>query len=314
LPFFLRNFWRGGAYAFMKVGLLKAARGAGARVHRRPHTFLRSGYPMFKRFVFIAILFVLAVSMAGCGIIQFQVGPINMIRGSGNVINETRPVSGFDRVQLTSSGDAVIVMGETEDVVVEAEDNIVPLVETNVVNGKLVIGMKPNTSISTSRGMRFTIHVKKLTGLELNGSGNARIDTLTTESFSATLTGSGDAQIGKIEGSDLNFTLNGSGDLTVDQLQGAALHLRSTGSGNTRIAGQAADLDVSLNGSGNFEGADLKAQNASVTTTGSGNASVWVELKLDARTSGSGNVRYYGLPAVNQTASGSGRVRGMGNK
>jgi hypothetical protein len=269
---------------------------------------------MAKRFFYVVTLALLVLSMAACGVVQFQTGPLNMVRGSGNVIKETRTVSGFDSVQLTTSGDAEIIQGSTEDVVIEAEDNIVPLIETNVVNGKLVIGMKSGTSISTMRGMHFTIHAKNVNGIELNGSGNVSTDSVKSETFRATLTGSGDLKIGALSAGDTSLTLNGSGAMTVSQMQATAVHVRDTGSGNVRLSGQATDLDVNLNGSGNFEGADLKVQNAAVTTTGSGNVKVWVLTKLDARTSGSGDVSYYGQPTVTQNATGSGRVRGMGNK
>ena len=64
--------------------------------------------------------------------------------GSGKVITEERDVSGFDRVHLTGSGVAEIIQGETESLVIEAEDNIMSSIESKVENGTLTLGQKAN--------------------------------------------------------------------------------------------------------------------------------------------------------------------------
>lgn len=81
-----------------------------------------------------ALMLVVAVLAAGCTI------------GSGSMITETRNVSGFDEIVLLGSGDVIVTMTGTESLEIEAEDNIMPLLTTEVRNGRLELG--PKSSIS----------------------------------------------------------------------------------------------------------------------------------------------------------------------
>ena len=240
------------------------------------------------------LLAVLALSMTACNQIQISSGA-NTVVGSGKVINENRPVSGFTSVLVSGSGQAEITIGDKESLVIEAEDNILPLIETSVQNGKLTIGMKPNTSITTIRGIRYTITVKSLTGVETSGSADVTVtNTASADSFTA--------------------STSGSGAIKLSDVQAETLNIHTSGSGNIAAAGKAGTVSVTTSGSGNVSGANLQCDSATATTSGSGNITLWVTSSLTARTSGSGNVNYYGQPTVTRSESGSGRVAGLGIK
>ena len=87
---------------------------------------------MFKKIASLFLVTLVALSMSACRNVQFSFGPDNMVRGSGNVIDETREVSGFDFVSISNSGQATISVGDTESLVITAEDNILPLIQSNV--------------------------------------------------------------------------------------------------------------------------------------------------------------------------------------
>jgi len=251
---------------------------------------------MFKRIISFVILASIALSLSACGM-QFSIGGAgNMIVGSGKMISDSREVSGFSSVSINGAGDAVITLGDTESLVIEADDNIAPLIEANVVGGKLVIGLKNGYSYSTSRSIRYTITAKSLSGLETSGSGNASVtNKAAADSFSA--------------------RTSGSGNIKLAELQAGTFEAHTSGSGNIDIAGGKADnLTVTTSGSGNLSAANLQCGKANATTSGSGNVTLWVKDNLSARTSGSGDVKYYGQPAVNKSESGSGHVSGLGNK
>ena len=60
--------------------------------------------------------------------------------GSGKSASEARTVAGFHAVELACTGTLDITQGDKEELVVEAEDNILPLIETHVKpNGTLLI-------------------------------------------------------------------------------------------------------------------------------------------------------------------------------
>jgi len=78
-------------------------------------------------------------------------------RGSGTMATETRDVSGFDEIDLGGSGRVLIAVTGTESLTIEAEDNILPLLTTEVRNGRLELGAKQ--SISPTREIVYTITV-----------------------------------------------------------------------------------------------------------------------------------------------------------
>jgi hypothetical protein len=251
---------------------------------------------MFKRFVSMFLLLSLALALTACGMSINVGGSGNMTVGSGKIIRDTREVSGFTSVAISGAGDATLTLGDSESLVIEADDNIAPLIEANVINGRLMIGLKPGSSYSTNSGVRYTISAKSLTGLETSGSGNASVtNKAAADSFTA--------------------RTSGSGNIKLNELQVKTLEAFTSGSGNIDVAGGQADrLTVTTSGSGNFTAGGLQCASANAATSGSGNVTVWVTGSLTARTSGSGDVRYYGQPAVSKTESGSGRVKSLGNK
>src|SRR5512138_815127 len=132
---------------------------------------------------------VLLLAAIACSTIS---GAPGAIVGSGNVVSETRNVDSFTSVELAGSANVDIKLGPTQAVVVEADENIVPFIETSVSNGKLVIRNKPNVNISTSRGIQVHVVAKSLDAVTLSGSGNIRADGVSSSQFSVALPGSGD--------------------------------------------------------------------------------------------------------------------------
>ena len=257
---------------------------------------------MFKKFIIhpahfvsLFLLAILAFSASACNRVQVSFGGANAVVGSGKVVSETRSVSSFTHVLVSGSGQAEITIGDSDSLVIEAEDNILPLIESSVSNGRLSLGLKSNTSISTMRGIRYIITVKSLTGVEVSGSADITVtNTAHADTFNAATSGSGAIQLADVQAGTLNAHTSGSGNITA--------------------AGKVATATITTSGSGDFNGANLQCASATATTSGSGNVTLWTTDSLTARTSGSGSVRYYGQPSVSRSESGSGRVTGLGSK
>jgi hypothetical protein len=188
--------------------------------------------------------------------------------GSGNVITETRQVSGFDRIRFRGSGRLIVDQTGVESLTVEAEDNIVPLLRSDVENGVLILGLRPGTRIVAHRPIVFRLTVKQLTGIEASGSGSTEVSRLDTAQF-------------VFEGS---------------------------GSGKARLSGRAGTQEVSLSGSGEYDAESVVSRTVDVRVSGSGDVLVNATESLDVEVSGSAEIRYVGEPRVSQRISGSGSV------
>lgn len=214
--------------------------------------------------------------------------------GSGEVITEEREVSDFDQVLLAGSGTVQIIQGDSESLVIEAEDSVMPLIESTVENGVLTLSQRSNLSISLTRPIKYTVTMIDISGLEI--------------------TGSGDMNSERVDANIISFVVTGSGGINIDELDADSIDARISGSGDVTLVGDVADQVVEISGSGAYQAADLRSGTAVVTVGGSGNASVWVDTTLDITVSGSGDVSYYGDPILTQSVSGSGQVRSLGAK
>jgi hypothetical protein len=254
----------------------------------------------------VAVIFVAAFAGPQLGLritpsLPFEIGAIELgdfsgerISGSGNVISEDRPVSGVGRVSMTIPGNLEIQQGEAEALTIAGDDNLLPLLSTEVNGGELVIRWKSNVNGRPLRPLQIKLTVKDLQGLVSSSSGKVTVGPLTT--------------------GDFRLTLSSSGDVTMDRLVADRVITNLSSSGNIFIEGQADQLDLQLTSSGSFQGADFQVRQAGVRVSSSGNATVWVVENLDVNITSSGNVAYYGSPAVLQTITSSGNLIPRGNK
>ncbi len=196
-------------------------------------------------------------------------GPSGTIGESDNVTSEPRNVSGFDEVELNGVGNLSIQRTGSESLIVEAEEDVLPKIRTEVENGRLVVGAKPNTSIHTTEPINYNLTVKDLNALEVSGSGDVEAEGIDTEELAVTISGAGDVE----------------------------------------ISGKADGQEIDISGSGDYRAEDLESKEAKINVGGSGSATVNVSDELEADVSGSGSVEYIGDPTVDQDVSGAGEVR-----
>jgi hypothetical protein len=211
----------------------------------------------------------------------------NAVNGSGVSRTESRNLATFDRVRLDGAADVTVTIGGQTSVTVTGDDNILPLVETTVSDGRLIVGSRESYRAKTP--VKVAVTVPSLAGLELNGSGRGTVDgTLTGKQFKA--------------------AIHGSGDLRIEQVKLERLDVSIAGSGDVSAAGTADAVQVSISGSGDVRLADVAARSAVVDVGGSGGATVQASDTLRVRISGSGDVRYRGRPTIESSVAGSGQV------
>jgi hypothetical protein len=241
----------------------------------------------------ISILIILPLMALACA--SLPVVTLNGIRGSGKVTSENRDVKDFQSVSLGGSGDLIITQGDSEALKIEAEGNILPMIESDVRGGTLYLGFKPNTgSISPTQPIKFYLSVKNLNGIDLSGSGSVQADAL--------------------KANNITFTCSGSGSITVKTLTADALNYNLSGSGSTSLGGIVGVQSVEISGSGSYQAADLDSQQATAILTGSGDMTIWAKDSLNITISGSGSVNYYGKPILSQSITGSGKITSLGDK
>ena len=293
---------------------------------------------MNRRIKLTLLVAVLALATMACELsgILVENNVVSGERGSGNVVEETRPISGVTGVDLATIGNVIIEIGEKESLRIEAEDNLMKYFETDMRGETLKISTNPSTvNLRPTKPVYFFLTVKDLERVSISGSGDIQVPDLESSQFNVDIGGSGDINMGDLRADRLEINIggsgdvstgrvivpslrvkiNGSGDITLMELKAEDLSLNVNGSGNLRINdGNVGEQDIDINGSGNFQAEDLASKVTNINIGGSGDITVWVVDTLDVRIMGSGNVRYYGRPTVSSTGNGSGDITSLGDK
>jgi Putative auto-transporter adhesin, head GIN domain/Domain of unknown function (DUF5668) len=217
-------------------------------------------------------------------------------RGSGKVITETRDVSDFHSIEVSYPAQVLVKQGSKESLEIEAEDNLLPGLQTQVRNNTLEIFYKTKDGkhVNPTKTVKITIVVKDLTSVDFTSAGELAIDNLKTNA--------------------LDISLSGAGNLKLSKILVKALGVSLSGAGSMSASGTADDLNLSISGFGDFKGADLHNKDAHVDISGAGSATTWVDHNLDAQISGAGSISYYGSASVTKQISGVGGVNHLGNK
>ncbi len=189
--------------------------------------------------------------------------------GSGTIVTETREVSGFTQIRLAGFGTLNVSQTGTESLTITADDDILPHLTSEVVNGTLELGVKPRLSFRPMKRITYNVTVKSLDGIQLSGAGTVHVNDIKTEAFSV--------------------AISGAGDMTV--------------------TGGAHSQTVKISGAGNYNAREFQTDAVEVIITGAGNARVSASQSVSATVSGAGAVTYYGSPQVSHRITGIGSVK-----
>lgn len=230
------------------------------------------------------LLGVLLVSACGYGL-----GTGAVIQGSGMLKTETRPVSHIAAVSISCPGSLTIAQTGIESLHVTADDNILPLINTNVEGTTLDIHLQTNTSIQPSHPIVFALTVKDLSALSILGTTAVTLTNLKTTA--------------------LTVTSSGAGTLVSPSLALTNLVVNLAGAGGIQLAGHAQQQTVTITGAGTYHTEHFATFATNIQMTGAEQAFVRAITTLNVTITGAGDVTYYGSPTVTQSITGAGKVQ-----
>ena len=216
----------------------------------------------------------------------------NSIQGSGKLQKQTREVGSFHGVALNVPGTVELRIGNTDSVTIEADDNILPLIDTAVENGTLRIRPAKRNANFRQSSLTIVIQARQVERISVGGSGNVMATGLRAEK--------------------LRFDVGGSGSINARDLDSRAVAVAIGGSGNFKASGKTEQLTASIGGSGNIQAGRLAAREVQVSIGGSGEAQVWAKDDLSISIGGSGEVSYYGDPRISRSMQRSSSIKRLG--
>lgn len=200
------------------------------------------------------------------------------INGNGKMTTQSRTVSEYDQVSLLGNMDVELVQGKEGNLKVEAEENLIKYIITEVEDNSLKIRVKKGYNLDPSHNMhiKVTVPFESLEAVTLTGSGDIySTDEIRSKRFDIRIVGSGDVKL-FVTAKDAKASITGSGDIA--------------------LKGSAENFDCKVTGSGDISAFNFKSEIVHATVLGSGDIEVYASEELTAKTPGSGDIEYKGNP------------------
>ena len=203
---------------------------------------------------------ILLLSFVVCGCSSYKAvsytGGTLAIEGSGVSKQESRSVASFDRIRLDSIIDVSVSFGDNPGIIVTADDNLLPIIRTDVSEQQLIIDC--TSSLTTN--------------LELK------------------------AEIVMPPGVLVACSLDSTGDLIIEGYSGDQLVLKSDGVGDITVSGSVDQVHVFVESTGDVDLSALQARQAFVYNDSVGDATVNASELVDGSVSSVGDLIILGDP------------------
>jgi hypothetical protein len=141
---------------------------------------------MFK--LIIPVLLIVAVLMAGCGL-------VSPLTGSGNVVTQEEAITGFEKLDVSQGFKVTVSQKDTFSVVIRVNDNLVEHLQVAKEGSTLKIGLKPGGSYNLENvTLEADVTMPELSGADL---------------------ASGSHLVGDVETGNVTFNLSGGSHVTL---------------------------------------------------------------------------------------------------
>lgn len=166
------------------------------------------------------------------------------VPGSGKLQMQKREVGPFNSISTEGAFDLEIVCQKPQSVEIEGDDNILPLITTEVSNN--VLHIRSLRSYSVSQPITLKISLPDLEGISASGAGNIDVSGIKNDKFvidasgAPTIRAAGETRV-------LNINASGAGKIDTHKLHAARVVVESNGVSKVQVYA-AEQLDVTVNG------------------------------------------------------------------
>lgn len=211
------------------------------------------------------------------------------VEGNGQRVTVNRSGSEFSGVEVRGGMDVVLKTGNTHEIKIEADQNLIDFIEVHNDGGKVQISTKDGYNLRSKDGIKVYATAPYFREVSVAGSGDIR------------------SQGKVVNNQEMGLQIRGSGDILM-AVDAPRITTEISGSGSARLEGVTRDFSAEIKGSGDVHAFKLLSENARVDIAGSGNAEVFASKQLSVEIKGAGDVAYKGTGTVNQKIMGSGNV------
>jgi hypothetical protein len=216
----------------------------------------------------------------------------NAIAGSGNPVTRDFALQDFDRIEVSNAFDVVVQQSDGYSVSVTVDDNLVDLLDVQVDNGELHIGLEPGTSLRSPHTLKARVSMPLLRAADASGASRLSLQGFEDET-------------------DFDLQLSGA-SFAEGGLNGAQVSIELSGASRVVLTGSAQTLALEVSGASTADLEDLDIARVSrVELSGASRATLSVSDAIDQiDLSGVSHLDYTGDPSLGDVdTSGASELR-----
>ncbi|MDF1672071.1 MAG: DUF2807 domain-containing protein [Vicingaceae bacterium] len=244
---------------------------------------------LLKTYYFFNLLIIISIIASSCG------KESSCFKGSGNDITEFRNITEeVTKIVLEDNIDLIITQGNIASLKIEAGENILPYINTDISDNELKISSDNKCGFLRNYKRAITAYLTLPNVMEVYYVGQGTVLSNNT-----------------ITGSNFLFeTRNGTGSVNLKVNVTDLSVLLHTGPSDITISGNSNSAYYYSGGLGWMYFNNLIANNVHVNNGGSGDIVLNATNKLLVELTSTGNIDYYGEPAITlSNTSGKGKLR-----
>ena len=213
-------------------------------------------------------------------LLAFTTSACNKIKPSKKITTEERTIGTYEKLSVYDAFDVSVTYGSaTSKITVEANDNLMKYIITELDGDYLVIKLDSKISVKSSATLKINITVPKLTEIKASGASSVEfLSELSTSNLNLNLSGAS-ALKGDVNLTSCNFNLSGASQIDV------------AGSINTAI--------IELSGASSIGNYNCSIDNLSIDLSGASSGSLTLNEIINIDASGASSLNYKGNGTVN---------------
>jgi len=212
----------------------------------------------------------------------------NGVKGEGSVVSIVKSVESFNRLKIEGVFNVFLNQDETEKVRIEAEQNILDLIQVHNDGKTLIIDYDTKGAVNKSENVNLYITIEDLKELDLEIVGNVKTKN-------------------SLDLSKFLLTNNSVGDIDFSLLSKKFTVINNS-VGDLNLFGLVDKFTLDNNSVGNVNAYPLTAEKVIIENNSVGNIKVNATYSIDIENNGIGNITYNGNPekrSIENNALGS---------
>ncbi|OYT17144.1 MAG: hypothetical protein B7C24_04070 [Bacteroidetes bacterium 4572_77] len=220
----------------------------------------------FAKTIILALALVMVIPLAQA----------RQIKGSGNVIKETRELKNFTALDVGGAFNVELIKSTESKIIIETDDNIMPTITTKVSGGTLEID---NTrDINNPTKLQLTIYYQQLEELDISGAADLYSEDMFIADF-------------------LDLDISGAAEITL-QIQVNNLDADFSGAADINLEGTVNNAKIEASGASTISAYGLEILELGLEASGASSVKILVLKEMSIDSSGASSVRYKGSPSI----------------